>query len=193
VLGIVGLIDDVDRLAGPGFKEEGDTVVLLGENREELGGSEYLREIYGLMRGRPPRIDLEREKAVQEVSIEAIARGLVQSAHDLSEGGLAVCAAEGCLLGRAELGCALDLDDKTRSDTLLFGESQSRILLSTSGTRLPKLLDLAAEKGVPAKVIGKTGGKELVIRQSGREVVRLPVRRLFEAWKNSLPGALSVG
>jgi phosphoribosylformylglycinamidine synthase len=192
VLGIVGLIDDVDRLVGPGFKKEGDAVVLLGENREELGGSEYLRVIHGLEKGRPPGIDLEREKAVQEVCIEAIARGLVRSAHDLSEGGLAVCAAEGCILDRAEIGCVLDLDDKIRPDALLFGEAQSRILLSASGTRLPKVIDLAAEKGVPAKVIGRTGGKELVIRQSGQEIIRLPIHRLIEAWKNALPGALSV-
>jgi phosphoribosylformylglycinamidine synthase len=192
VLGIVGLIDDVDRLIGPGFKKEGDAVVLLGENRDELGGSEYLRAIHGLEKGRPPGIDLEREKAVQEVSIEAIARGLVRSAHDISEGGLAVCAAESCILGRTEIGCVLDLEDKARPDALLFGEAQSRILISASGTHLPKLLDLAAEKGVPAKVIGRAGGKELVIRQSGREVVRFPVHRLFLAWKNALPGALSV-
>ena len=192
VLGIVGLIDDVDRLVGPGFKKEGDAVVLLGENREELGGSEYLRVIHGLEKGRPPGIDLEREKSVQEVCIQAIASGLVRSAHDISEGGLAVCAAEGCILDRAEIGCVLDLDDKIRPDALLFGEAQSRILLSASGTRLPKVLDLAAKKGVPAKVIGRTGGKELVIRQSGREIIRLPIHRLIEAWKNALPGALSV-
>ena len=192
VLGIVGLIDDVDRLVGPGFKKEGDAVVLLGENREELGGSEYLRVIHGLEKGRPPGIDLEREKSVQEVCIQAITSGLVRSAHDISEGGLAVCAAEGCILDRAEIGCVLDLDDKIRPDALLFGEAQSRILLSASGTRLPKVLDLAAEKGVPAKVIGRTGGKELVIRQSGREIIRLPIHRLIEAWKNALPGALSV-
>jgi phosphoribosylformylglycinamidine synthase len=192
VLGIVGLIDEVDRLVGPGFKKEGDAVVLLGENREEFGASEYLRIAYGLEKGLPPGIDLEREKAVQEVCIEAIARGLVESAHDLSEGGLAVCATESCILGRAEIGCALDLDDRIRPDALLFGETQSRILLSTSGTRLPKLLDLALEKGVHAKVIGKTGGKELVIRQSGRKIVHLSVQRLFAAWKNALPEALLV-
>jgi phosphoribosylformylglycinamidine synthase len=192
VLGIVGLIGDVDRLIGPGFKEEGDAVVLLGENRDELGGSEYLRAIHGLEKGRPPGIDLEREKAVQEVCIQAIASGLVRSAHDISEGGLAVCAAESCILGRTEIGCVLDLEDKARPDALLFGEAQSRILISASGTHLSKLLDLAAEKGVPAKVIGRAGGKELVIRQSGRDVVRLPVHRLFLAWKNALPEALSV-
>jgi phosphoribosylformylglycinamidine synthase len=192
VLGVVGLIDDVDRLVGPGFKPGGDSVVLLGENTEELGASEYLRAIHGLEQGLPPAIDLNREKAVQEVSIEAIARGLVRSAHDVSEGGLAVSVAEGCLLGHPAVGCVLELEDKIRPEALLFGEAQSRILVSVSEARLPKLLELAAEKGVPASVIGKTGGEELVIRQSGREVVRLPVRRLFEVWKNSLPGALSV-
>ena len=192
VLGIVGLIVDVDRLVGPGFKKENDAVVLLGENSKELGASEYLRAIYSLERGRPPGIDLDREKSVQEVCIQAIARGLVRSAHDLSEGGLAVCTAEACILDHTQIGCALDLEDKIRPDALLFGEAQSRILLSASETSLPKLLDLAAEKGVPAKVIGRTGGKALVIRQNGQEVVRLPVHRLFKAWKNALPGTLSI-
>ena len=192
VLGVVGLVDDLDRRIDPGFKQEGDSVVLLGENREELGGSEYLRVTFGLEKGRPPGIDLEREKAVQEVCIEAIASGLAESAHDLSEGGLAVCAAESCILGSAGIGCVLDLDDRIRPDALLFGETQSRIVLSTSKTRLPKLLSLAAKKGVAAKVIGVTGGKDLVIRQGGLEIVRQSVQSLFEAWKNALPEALSV-
>ena len=192
VLGVVGLVDDLDRRVDPGFKQEGDSVVLLGENGEELGGSEYLRVTFGLEKGRPPGIDLEREKAVQEVCIEAIASGLAESAHDLSEGGLAVCAAESCILGSAGVGCVLDLDDRIRPDALLFGETQSRIVLSTSKTRLPKLLSLAAKKGVTAKVIGVTGGKDLVIRQGGREIVRQSVQSLFEAWKNALPEALSV-
>jgi len=192
VLGVVGLVDDLERRVDPGFKQEGDSVVLLGENREELGGSEYLRVTFGLEKGRPPTIDLETEKAAQEVCIEAIAAGLAESAHDLSEGGLAVCAAESCILGSAGIGCVLDLDDRIRPDALLFGETQSRIVLSTSKTRLPKLLSLAAKKGVTAKVIGETGGKDLVIRQGGREIVRQSVQSLFEAWKNALPEALSV-
>jgi phosphoribosylformylglycinamidine synthase len=192
VLGIVGLIEDTDRLVGPGFKQDGDAVVLLGENKEELGVSEYLRIMHGQERGRPPGIDLEREKTVHEVVIEAIGGGLVRSAHDLSEGGLAVCAAESCLIDRPGRGCVLDLEDDIRPDALLFGESQSRILLSASADLLPKLLGLAKEKGVPARVIGRTGGEELVIRQSGQEVLHLPIERLFEAWKNSLPKSLSV-
>jgi phosphoribosylformylglycinamidine synthase len=191
VLGIVGLIDDVDRVAGPGFKKEGDAVVLLGENRAGLGGSAYLRTIHGLERGRPPAIHLDRERAVQEACIEAITRGLVRSAHDLSEGGLALGAAESCLLGGAGIGCVLDLDDQIRPDELLFGEAQSRILVSVSDASLPEFLGLASEMGAPAKVIGRAQGRELVIRMSGREVVRVPLHDLLAAWKNALPGALT--
>jgi phosphoribosylformylglycinamidine synthase subunit PurL len=192
VLGIVGLIDDLDRLVGPGFKRAGDSVVLLGENREELGGSEYLRVTRGLEKGLPPEIDLQKEKDVQEACIEAVAGGLVESAHDVSEGGLAVCAAESSILGCADVGCILDLDDKIRPDALLFGESQSRILVSVSKARLPVLLDLAAKKNVPAKVIGITGGYDLIIRQGGREIARQSVRDLLATWRNALPEALSV-
>jgi phosphoribosylformylglycinamidine synthase II len=192
VLGIVGLIEDVGRLVGPGFKREGDVVVLLGENREELGASEYLRMAHGLEKGEPPVIDLDQEKAVQEAAIEAISRGLVRSAHDLSEGGLAVGASEACIIDPPGTGCVLNLEDEIRPDALLFGEAQSRILLSTSVDLLPELLALAAEKGVPARAIGQTGGRKLIIRQGGRELVRLPLDRLFKAWKNSLPEALSV-
>jgi phosphoribosylformylglycinamidine synthase len=192
VLGIVGLIDDLDKLVGPAFQAEGDVVVLLGRNSDELGGSEYLRVVHGLERGLPPRIDLEREKAVQEVCREAIAGGLVRSAHDLSEGGLAISTAECCILGGTRVGCALDLDDELRPDALLFGETHSRILLSVSEAHWPRVLGLASAKGVPAHVIGRSGGRELVIRQRGRELVRLSTGRLLTAWKGSLPAAVAV-
>jgi len=192
VLGIVGLIDDLDRLVGPAFRPEGDAILLLGENTGELGGSEYLRTIHGLERGLPPRIDLEREKAVQDVCREAIADALIMSAHDLAEGGLAVGAAECCILGRTSVGCTLDLADDLPPDALLFGEAQSRILLSVSAGLLPRVLGLASAKGVPARVIGRTGGRDLVIRHKGQELVRLSVDRLRAAWKGSLPGALAV-
>ncbi len=192
VLGVVGLIDDLEKMAHPGFREDGDCIVLLGENKEELGGSEYLRTVHGLERGRPPGIDLEREKAVQDFCRQAIGKGLIRSAHDLSEGGLAICAAECCFLSGKEIGCAIGLDDKIRPDALLFAESQSRLLVSTASEDLPRLLELAAEGGVPARAIGQTGGKELIIRQEGREIVRLPVERLYDSWKKAIPKALSI-
>ncbi len=192
VLGVVGLLDDLDKSSRPGFQDDGDILVLLGETREELGGSEYLRIIHGQERGHPPGIDLEREKAVQEVCREAIGKGLVRSAHDLSEGGLALCAAECCLLSGRKIGCVLDLEDKIRPDALLFSESQSRILVSTTVVHLPQLLKLAEGRGVPARAIGQAAGNKFIIRQGGREIVHLSVEKLYETWKKVVPEALSV-
>ncbi|MFZ2054740.1 MAG: phosphoribosylformylglycinamidine synthase subunit PurL [Candidatus Aminicenantales bacterium] len=192
VLGVVGLIDDLAKLVGPGFQEDGDTVVLLGETKEELGGSEYLRTIHGLEKGRPPGIDLKREKAVQDLCREAIKKRLIRSAHDLSEGGLAVCAAESCLLNSRRVGCVIELDDRIRPDAWLFSESQSRLLVSVAARHLPRLLRLVEERSIPAKAIGQIGGKQLVIRQDGREIIRLSVEQLYEAWKRAIPEALSV-
>jgi phosphoribosylformylglycinamidine synthase II len=192
VLGVVGLIDDLAKLVAPGFRDAGDAVVILGENKEELGGSEYLRTIHGLERGRPPGIDLEREKAVQDFCREAIVRGLIRSAHDVSEGGLAVCAAECSLLGGKGVGCDLGLEDTIRPESLLFSETQSRLLVSSAARHLPQLLKLAEERGVPAKVIGQAGGKELIIRQGDRELICLPVDQVYDVWKKALPESLSI-
>ncbi|MGB7297311.1 MAG: phosphoribosylformylglycinamidine synthase subunit PurL [Candidatus Aminicenantales bacterium] len=192
VLGVVGLIDDLAKLVGPGFQEDGDTVVLFGETKEEVGGSEYLRTIYGLEKGRPPGIDLKKEKAVQDLCREAIEKGLIRSAHDLSEGGLAVCAAECCLLNSRRVGCVIELDDGIRPDAWLFSESQSRFLVSVAARDLDRLLKLAEERSIPAKAIGQIGGKQLVIRQDGREIIGLPVEQLYEAWKRAIPEALRV-
>jgi phosphoribosylformylglycinamidine synthase len=192
VIGVVGLIDDLAKLVGPGFREDGDTIVLLGETKEELGGSEYLRAIHGLEKGRPPGIDLKQEKAVQDFCREVIKERLVQSAHDLSEGGLAVCAAECCLLSSRRIGCVIDFDEGMRPDTWLFSESQSRFLVTVAARHLDGLLNSAEEGGIPARAIGQVGGNQLVIRQDGREIIRLSVEQLYEAWKMAIPEAFSI-
>src|SRR4029453_4459633 len=94
VLGVVGLIEDADRVVGRAFRSAGDVVILLGESRAELGGSEYLKIIHGLIRGLPPALDLSREAALQRLLVDGSARGVIRSAHDCSEGGLAVTIAE---------------------------------------------------------------------------------------------------
>jgi phosphoribosylformylglycinamidine synthase II len=193
VMGIVGLIDDIARTMSPGFKRQGDVIVLLGANRDELGGSEYLRTVFGMEEGAPPRIDFQEENKVQDVCRESISRSLVKSAHDVSEGGLAVCLAECCLLSVPPIGCEVELADELRTDALLFGESQSRIVVSVSKAKLRSLLDLAHKKAVKAQVIGKTGGRELVIRHLDHRVVRVALKRLYESWKSAIPGMLSIG
>lgn len=189
VLGIVGILGDCTRAAGPGFKEEDAPIVLLGENRDELGGSEYLKLEFGLEKGVPPEIDLELEKRVQAVCLKAIERGIVRSAHDTSEGGLAVCLAECAFLSEGRIGCEVDLAEDMRTDALLFGESQSRIIISSKKRHVKELLALAQKARIKAAVIGRTGGKRIVIRNQGRGLIRISVEQGFRAWKNAIPEA----
>ena len=192
VLGIVGLIEDIRKAVRPGFRAAGDTVVLIGESLEELGGTEYLKTYHGLEAGAPPAIDLEQEKLNQEFLLDSIEAGLIRSAHDLSEGGLAVALAECAFHGRGQVGCAIDLDDAGRDDALLFGESQSRIVVTCRRANVAGLLKRAVAAGVPAKAIGRTGGTAILVRRSGREILHVPVDEAFHAWKDSLPAFFKV-
>jgi phosphoribosylformylglycinamidine synthase len=192
VLGVVGLMEDIGMAATPGFKSAGDAVVLVGESFAELGGTEYLRTVHGLEAGAPPAMDLETEKRHQEFVIEAIEAGLVRSAHDLSEGGLAVALAECAFHSPRRLGCEVALDGPLRADALLFGESQSRVLLSCRKMDAARLLALAASRGVPARAVGRVGGADLAVASDGREVLRVPVETAYRAWKDALPAYFKV-
>jgi phosphoribosylformylglycinamidine synthase len=163
-IALVGLLTDVAHHTTQWFKSEGDVVVLLGRNREELGGSEYLAVVHGLVRGTPPWIDLAVEMQVQQVCLQAIREGLVRSAHDVSEGGLAVALAEACIAGPGEpLGAEIELEAAIRPDAWLFGESQSRIVLSLRRKHVTRLRDLARAADVPCAVLGEVRGKRLRI------------------------------
>ncbi len=192
VLGIVGVIDDIRKAVRPGFRAAGDAVVLIGESLEELGGTEYLKTVHGLEAGAPPAIDLEQEKRNQEFLLESIEAGLIRSAHDLSEGGLAVALAECAFHSQGRIGCAIDLSDAGRDDTLLFGESQSRIVVTCRRADVEGLLEKAAAAGVPAKAIGLTGGAAIVVKRSGHRILGVPVDEAFRAWKDSLPAFFQV-
>lgn len=191
VLGIVGILDDIEKAVSPGFKQAGQTLILLGETREELGATEYLRRIHGLEEGLPPKMDLTQEKKVQEFCREVIGLGLVQSAHDLSEGGLAVCAAECSFGSREKIGCVLDLDQSIRTDALLFGESQSRILLSVFEEDGKNILALADKQNVAAEIIGETGGDRIIFRHNNQTVCDIPVKKAFQIWKKAIPDYFS--
>jgi phosphoribosylformylglycinamidine synthase II len=192
VLGVVGVVDDISKAVSPGFKRTSDVIVLLGENKEELGASEYLRTVLNTEKGLPPRINLEVEKKVHDLCLEAISRGLIRSAHDLSEGGLAVTVAECSLWSRSKIGCLVDLEQNIRPDALLFGESQSRIVVSTAPSNLSALLRLAKTKSIRAEVIGKAQGRRMIVRHAGREIINLPVGSLYQSWKNAIPQAFSM-
>lgn len=187
VIGIVGEVEDSARVINPGFKQGGASVVLIGKNREELGASEYLKWIHQSEKGLPPYIDLEEEKRVQEFCREVIAQGLLLSAHDVSEGGLAVCLAECSFSSHAQIGCQVSLRDQIRTDALLFGEAQSRIVATVEDQLLQKFLDLAQKREVQVSAIGKTGGDRIIIDHLQQRVVDIPVEQAFCVWKDAIP------
>ena len=190
IVGMVGLLDDIAHATTQWFKAEGDVVCLLGETREELGGSEYLKIVHGLAAGHPPSLDLGRERAVQEVCLEAIRAGIVSSAHDCADGGLAVALAECCMTGPDEqLGARLDLPGDLRADAQLFGESASRIVVSVRPGGAERLRAMAGRQGVPCVELGVVGGDDLVLQGRGF-TFQLPVEAIHWAWSTGLARAL---
>ena len=182
VLGVVGLIEDATRTLTSGFLEPGDGVVLLGETRADLGGSELLEVATGRVVGPPPALDLAAEKRLHELVLRAHEAGLLRSAHDLSDGGLAVALAECCLAreGDVELGGRFRLPAGLPGLVALFSESPSRMLVSTRDAAA--LLDLAARASVPAREIGAVGGERLSVEVPGDRGIDLPVAELRCAW-----------
>lgn len=180
VIGMVGIIEDCDYICSMEFKNHDDLIVLLGENKEELGGSEYLKAIHNLVKGMPPQIDLLKERAVQNVCRVAIKKGLLSSAHDCSDGGLAIALAESCIKG--EKGARIKIEDKMRSDALLFGESQSRIIISINPKNLSLLQDITDKYQVPLLVLGSVEGDELNINR----LISLKVEQLKKVWRGKV-------
>jgi len=186
-IGMVGLLDKVDRVVTPWFKTAGDIVVLLGRTRDELGGSEYLKFVHGLTRGTPPWIDLKLELAVQNCCLDAIDAGILSSAHDVADGGLAVALAESCIGGpERPLGVRIETHEMIRADALLFSESQSRIVVSLKEENLDRLKEIAAGYNVPLQSIGAVGGTRFVIQP----LLQVPVEELKTIWSNGLTARL---
>jgi phosphoribosylformylglycinamidine synthase len=187
-IGMIGIINDINKTCSQNFKQEDDVIILLGYCREELGASEYLKEIHNLTKGNAPQLNLRLEQAVQKTTLKAIEKGLVNSAHDCSEGGLAVALAECCISDKDKMiGANINnLNYDMRPDALLFGESQSRIILSCSRDSVEKVRKIALEFKAPFKVIGKTCGRVLRILKAEEELIYLPLEYLYEEWSGSL-------
>jgi phosphoribosylformylglycinamidine synthase len=162
VIGMLGIIDDVRHITTQWFKDKEDLILLLGENKKSLDGSEYLKVIHNKIVG-SPEIDLEVEKRIQNVCLEGIRKGLIKSAHDSSEGGLAIALTECCVTAPQPIGATANLKDKIRPDCLLFGESQSRILITTDKKDLNQLEKIAKKKSVKLSLLGEVGGTKLKI------------------------------
>jgi Phosphoribosylformylglycinamidine (FGAM) synthase, synthetase domain len=178
---MVGLIKDIKHYCSSGFKGEGETVYLLGPEagNDSLGSSEYLQLAHGQIKG-SQQIDIAVEQKVQACVIKAIERGLLNSAHDCSDGGLVVALAECCILGNT--GFNGRLGHSERLDTALFGEGQSRIIVSVKSRAEHRLEILAARMGAPLVRLGRTGGTHLIIKG----LIDLPVSELHQAWWNTL-------
>ena len=183
----VGVIPNLAHLPDPWFQRAGDRVVLLGEDRSEFGGAAYLRLLHGIEQGRPPVVDLDAELRLARLLRSLVARGLIRMAHDLAEGGFLLALAEACF-GRRPMGVRVEVP---LAGADLFSESQGRAIVGCPPASLERVLQAAAEAGVPAREIGEAGGEVLEVR-SGGETFRAPVAGLHEVWSTALPKALGL-
>ena len=192
VLGVVGVVEDVTRTLSRVFRQSGAVIMLLGESTAELGGSEYLKVMHSLVRGVPPALDLVREGALQRLVVAAARNSLLQSAHDCAEGGLAVALAE-CCFDSGGIGANVTIPAVTceaGSDiartAALFGESASRVLVSVAEKQVGELCARARAAGVPATVIGRTGGSRLQIRVDDSAAVDVNLDEAERIWSTGL-------
>jgi phosphoribosylformylglycinamidine synthase len=188
-IAVVGVLEDWEKHAVSHFTAPGLDLVLLGDDREELGGSTWLALRRGLECGNPPTVDLDHEKRLHRLLREGVSAGIVATAHDVSEGGLAVALAEAAITGPTLVGAEVALADGSRPDAVLFGESTGRVVVATEDADAVERL--AAECGVPARRIGRTGGRRLVIGPDGAEPwIDAELDRLRRLWSNAIPRRL---
>jgi phosphoribosylformylglycinamidine synthase len=190
-VGMVGLIENEKHITTQSFKDAGDVILLIGELGSELGGSHYLKVVHGKKTGAVPKLDFALEKSVQDAVRALIHMGLVKSAHDCSEGGLAVAIAESCISGKKVIGAEIDFGATgLRIDQLLFNESQSRIVISVPKANATAALSLLEWRGVPARKLGVAGGSELKIRANGSELL-WNAADLHRAWYSAISECMS--
>ncbi len=194
VIGMVGIVDDVDQVTPHDFQEAGDAILLLGTNGNDLGGSEYLYRIHDLVAGEPPRVDLAGERALQHAVLALVRSEMIRSAHDLSEGGLFVALAE-CCLGRPRtgpgVGASVSLEDALKDVPLLFGETQGRVLVSCPADQADAVRSLAGDHGVPARLVGSVESTDVGLRiETPSSSLRFGLEELASAYFGALPEAM---
>lgn len=184
VVGMVGVLADVDKRCDMAFKEPGDLIILLGKYRDELGGSEYLSVCHGVESGAVPTVDLAAEKSLLQLLQTLIHDNILQSCHDISEGGLAVTLAESAIKGN--IGCRVKINSEdTQVEGVLFSESPGRVVASIKRADLDNLVHLVVEKEVEMRIIGKVGGDKIII-EDGTEIVRITVQDAARRWGEAI-------
>jgi len=206
VIGVLGILEDASRAVKIAFRSAGDVIVLLdgappvrqSERSEgslhsspakEFSSSEYSKAVGGIVAGQPPTIDLTAEKRLIDCLVALAADGLVISAHDISDGGLAVTLAESCFssVGAPRLGAMVTVPDSFPAEFVLFGERGARCVLSVAAAKLAALQAIARQYGVAASEIGQvTGNGSLRIECKGRAIIDSPVDTLRDVWANLL-------
>jgi phosphoribosylformylglycinamidine synthase subunit PurL len=188
-VGMIGVLDDINHFLSMPFKQDGDAIILLGRNTAELGASEYLKVVHGLVAGDAPAVDLQAERRLQELVLSLNAQRLLQSAHDTAEGGLAVCLAECAMGGDDRWGVDAELHDELGAAPLLFGEAQGRIVVSCRPEVADTVIAEAGGMGVAAArigTVGSRGGRFRISTATGAEI-DLPVASLHEVWSTAIP------
>jgi phosphoribosylformylglycinamidine synthase subunit PurL len=192
VVGVVGLLEHAECVVSRTFKTSGDVIVLLGDGLGELGGSEYLKVAYGLVQGEPPSIDVRAERALQDLLVQLAGARLMRSAHDCSDGGLAVTLAE-CTFDTSGIGADVSIDGvgvasdaEINRAAALFGESASRVVVSVAPDAATEVIKRAKTAGVPARLIGRTGGQELRIAVGGQLAIAVGVSEAERAWSGAV-------
>lgn len=188
VIGMLGLVDDVRRVIQPGFKNPGDFIALLGATGEDLDASEYWSVTAGTVGKRVPKLDLAAELAVQTACLNAAQKGLLRSAHDCADGGLAVALSECCFssLNREAFGADIDITGEYDIVTRLFSETPSRIIISFDQALLGDIEEVVAAAGCPMTLLGNVGSDRLRIESDGEEVIELDIAEMETAWRSSL-------
>lgn len=183
-IGMIGLLEDYEKMVTSNFKDEGDLIILLGNNSiNNIDGSEYLNTIHNLIKGDAPDVKLEEEKRLIDTLIEAADKKFLKSAHDIADGGLAVALAECCIMDRNNpIGCKIRFDYNSRKDFALFNESQGRVIISVSKDNSEKLSSLCKKNKLDFAVIGETTLTDFVLNDD----VRLTPKELSNAYFNSL-------
>ncbi|HSE37221.1 MAG TPA: phosphoribosylformylglycinamidine synthase subunit PurL, partial [Blastocatellia bacterium] len=194
VIGMVGIVEDPRHITTQWFKSDDRAIILIGSTSNDLGASEYAVATLGGLEGRVPQLDLDLERRVQAACLKIIQAGLVESAHDCSDGGLAVAIAESCFSSyrRDAIGCEVNLEGELSAAALLFGETPSRIVLSASDRNVAQILAIAHELQVAATVIGRTKAARLVLSVNGEQVIDRPVAEVESAWRSVLPTTLEI-
>jgi len=188
-VGMVGLLEDVSRHIAVAFRSEGDVVAMLGETRDELGASEYLRTVHGRDEGPCPEVDLDAERRLVDLLVRLAEQGLVASAHDVSDGGLAVAFAECAMKGGR--GAEISLPETIRPSALLFGETTGRALITFAAANGGSIREAAAAAGVPFRAVGRVGGGSLSLRVADRVLIEENVVSLQEIWTTSFERAIA--